>query len=325
MNCPTLLDLRGLSVVFRTARGTVQALDEVSLSVAPGETVALVGESGSGKTVAALALMRLLPPRTAHITAGTAAFEGADLLSMPEAALRRTRGARIAMVFQEPMTSLNPVLRIGEQVAEPLLLHRGLTRRQALAEARDLLQLVRLPDADAQLQAYPHQLSGGMRQRVMIAQAIACRPALLIADEPTTALDVTVQAQILALLGGLQRELGMALLLITHDLGVVAQVAARTVVLYAGRVAEVAPTAKLLDMPRHPYTRGLLGATLELGTAGTGRIPEIPGSVKLVTAPHPECHFAPRCTRATPACRLARPALEEHALGHAVACIHAYD
>jgi peptide/nickel transport system ATP-binding protein len=309
--------------VFRSGRGTVQALDDVSLSIASGETVALVGESGSGKTVAALALMRLLPPRTAHITAGTAAFEGDDLLSMPDRKLRRTRGARIAMVFQEPMTSLNPVLRIGEQVAEPLLLHLGLTRRQARSEALDLLRLVRLPDAEAQMQAYPHQLSGGMRQRVMIAQAIACRPALLIADEPTTALDVTVQAQILALLASLQRELGMALLLITHDLGVVAQVAARTVVLYAGRVAEVAPTRRLLSAPWHPYTRGLLGATLELGSARAERIPEIAGSVKIVAAPDTECHFAPRCPRAEPDCRSARPPLLERAPGHVVACFHA--
>ena len=318
-----LLDLRGLSVVFRSGRGIVQALDDVGFSIAPGETVALVGESGSGKTVAALALMRLLPLRTAEVTAGTAMFEGADLLSMPDSQLRGTRGARMAMVFQEPMTSLNPVVRIGEQVAEPLLLHLGLTRRQALSEARDLLRLVRLPDPDAQMQAYPHQLSGGMRQRVMIAQAIACRPALLIADEPTTALDVTVQAQILALLAGLQRDLGMALLLITHDLGVVARVATRTVVLYAGRVAEAAPTRHILSMSRHPYTRGLLGATLELGSARAGRIPEIAGTVKLVTAPDAECHFAPRCPRAGPACLSTRPPLLERAPGHAVACVHA--
>jgi oligopeptide/dipeptide ABC transporter ATP-binding protein len=317
-----LLDLRDLSVLFRTARGTVQALDGMSLSIAAGETVALVGESGSGKTVAALALMRLLP-RTARIAGGSAMFQGADLLAMDEPRLVETRGARIGMVFQEPMTSLNPVLRIGEQVAEPLLLHRGLTRRQALAEARDLLRLVRLPDADALLHAYPHQLSGGMRQRVMIAQAIACRPALLIADEPTTALDVTVQAQILALLARLQRDLGMALLLITHDLGVVAQVAARTVVLYAGRVAETAPTARLLAAPAHPYTRGLLGATLDLDGASGGRIPEIPGSVTPIAAPLPECHFAPRCALAMPACRAARPLLRAIAPGHDAACIRA--
>jgi peptide/nickel transport system ATP-binding protein len=319
-----LLDLRGLSVAFRTERGPVQALDGVDLAIAPGETVALVGESGSGKTVAALALMRLLP-RTARIAAGSAVFEGEDLLAMPEARLQQVRGARIGMVFQEPMTSLNPVLRVGEQVAEPLVLHRGLTPRQALAEARDLLRLVRLPDAEAQLRAYPHQLSGGMRQRVMIAQAIACRPALLIADEPTTALDVTVQAQILALLARLQREMGMALLLITHDLGVVAQVAARTVVLYAGRVAETAPTARLLAAPAHPYTRGLLGATLELGAGRAGRIPEIPGSVKPVAAPEPECHFAPRCALAAPACRAGRPPLRELVPGHHAACIRIDD
>jgi peptide/nickel transport system ATP-binding protein len=318
-----LLEVSGLSVAFRGARGNVQALDDVSFTVGAGETVALVGESGSGKTVAALSLMRLLPAHAATIQAGSIRFAGDEVLAMDEAALRAFRGARAAMIFQEPMTSLNPVLTIGDQVAEPLLLHRGLTRRAALAEARELLRRVRLPDPDALLRAYPHQLSGGMRQRAMIAQAIACRPALLIADEPTTALDVTVQAQVLALLAELQRELGMALLLITHDLAVVAQVAARTVVLYAGRVAEQGPTQLLLDAPAHPYTRGLLAATLELGGGRRGRIPEIPGSVKIVTEPESLCHFAPRCPLAGADCLAQRPPLREIRPGQAAACLRA--
>jgi peptide/nickel transport system ATP-binding protein len=316
-----LLDVTGLSVAFRGARGGVQALDEVSFSVAAGETVALVGESGSGKTVAGLSIMRLLPAHAATIHAGSIRFAGEEVPAMDEAALRAFRGARAAMIFQEPMTSLNPVLTIGDQVAEPLLLHRGLTRRAALAEARDLLRRVRLPDPDALLRAYPHQLSGGMRQRAMIAQAIACGPALLIADEPTTALDVTVQAQVLGLLAELQRELGMALLLITHDLAVVAQVAARTVVLYAGRVAEQGPTQLLLDAPAHPYTRGLLAATLELGGGRRGRIPEIPGSVKVVSEPEPLCHFAPRCPLAAADCLAQRPPLREVRRGRMAACL----
>jgi peptide/nickel transport system ATP-binding protein len=317
-----LLQVAGLSVAFRGARGDVQALDDVSFTVAAGETVALVGESGSGKTVAALSIMQLLPARTATIRGGSIRFADDDVLAMDEPGLRAFRGARAAMIFQEPMTSLNPVLTIGDQVAEPLLLHRGLSRRAALAEARELLRRVRLPDADALLKAYPHQLSGGMRQRVMIAQAIACGPTLLIADEPTTALDVTVQAQVLALLADLQRELGMALLLITHDLAVVAQVAARTVVLYAGRVAEEGPTPRILEAPAHPYTRGLLAATLELGGGRRGRIPEIPGSVKLVNAPEPLCHFAPRCPLAAADCLAGRPTLREIGPRHRAACLH---
>jgi oligopeptide/dipeptide ABC transporter ATP-binding protein len=315
-----LLRVEGLSVRFAGTRGGVQALDDVSFEVAAGEAVALVGESGSGKTVAALSLLRLLP-ESAQRQSGRIRFAGRDVLALDAAALRGFRGGDAAMIFQEPMTALNPVLSIGEQVAEPLVLHRGLGWRAAMAEARDLLRLVRLADPDALLPAFPHQLSGGMRQRVMIAQAIACRPALLIADEPTTALDVTVQAQILALLRGLQRELGMALLLITHDLAVVADIAARTIVLYAGRVAESGPTGRLLAAPAHPYTQGLLASTLELGRGRGGRIAEIPGMVKLVTQPDPACHFAERCPRAEAACRITRPPLLAVAPGHQAACL----
>ncbi|MBL8702221.1 MAG: ABC transporter ATP-binding protein [Alphaproteobacteria bacterium] len=318
-----LLAVEDLSVAFRSGGRAVQALDRVSFAVAPGETVAIVGESGSGKTVTALAALRLLPATGAQIQSGAIRFHGEDVLAMDDAKLRAYRGARAAMIFQEPMTALNPVLTIGEQVAEPLVLHRGLGWRAARMEARELLRRVRLSDPDALLAAYPHQLSGGMRQRVMIAQAIACRPALLIADEPTTALDVTVQAEILALLRTLQRELGMAVLLITHDLAVVAEFAARTIVLYAGRVAETGPTARLLERPRHPYTQGLLASTLELGRAHRGRIAEIPGTVKAVAQPEPVCHFAERCPRASDACRAERPALRSLAAEHHVACLRA--
>ncbi|MCC7426319.1 MAG: ABC transporter ATP-binding protein [Alphaproteobacteria bacterium] len=316
-----LLDVAELSIAFRAAGRQVQALDGVSFSVLPGEVVAIVGESGSGKTVAALSTMGLLPPHVARIGGGSIRFEGTEILGAAEAVLGRLRGSRIGMIFQEPMTALNPVLTIGEQVAEPLVLHRGASRKAAREQALALLRLVRLADPGRLLGAYPHQLSGGMRQRVMIAQALACEPSLLIADEPTTALDVTVQAQIMALLRGLQQQLGMAMVLITHDLALVSAFAARIVVMYAGRVVEQGPTARILSAPAHPYTQGLLAATLQLGEGRRERIAEIPGTVRVVSAVEEQCYFHPRCPHAAPACLAGRPPLRPVAAGHKAACI----
>jgi len=304
-----LLSVRGLTTRFRTDRGTVVAVDDVSFDVAPGETVAVVGESGSGKSVTALSVLRLVPTPPGEIAAGQIVFEGRDLLTLPDAEMRKIRGDRIAMIFQEPMNSLNPAITVGMQVAEPVHQHRGLPWAAALETAKAMLQKVHIPDAASRLHTYPHQYSGGMRQRAMIAMALACRPKLIIADEPTTALDVTVQAQILDLLKDLTHETGAALVLITHDLGVVARYADRVVVMYAGRVVEQAPARSLYGCPSHPYTRGLLASVPRLdGTAGERLVP-IDGSPPDLSALPPGCAFAPRCTLSDEACLRSRPVL----------------
>ena len=313
----TLLEIRDLTVRFPT--GTPVA--DFGFSVAPGETVAVVGESGSGKSLTALATMRLLP-RTATVASGSILFEGRDLLALPEPAMRQVRGRQIAMIFQEPMTSLNPVMTVGRQIAEVLRLHEGLSARAASARAIELLDLVRVADPQRRVDDYPHRLSGGMRQRVMIAMAVACRPRLLIADEPTTALDVTIQAQVLDLLDRLRRELGMALVLITHDLGIVGQWADRVVVMYAGRGVEQADADALLGDPLHPYTSGLLDASPRLDARlhyTTGKLREIPGSI-VSSLGETGCPFVPRCTQALPPCRDRPPPLETVRPGRLLAC-----
>jgi oligopeptide transport system ATP-binding protein len=304
-----LLSVRGLTTRFRTDRGPLTAVDDVSFDVAPGETLAIVGESGSGKSVTALSILRLIPSPPGEIASGQILFDGRDLLQLDDAAMRTIRGDRIAMIFQEPMNSLNPALTVGVQVAEPMRQHRGLSWAAALEGAKALLKKVHIPDAESRLHTYPHQYSGGMRQRAMIAMALACKPRLIIADEPTTALDVTVQAQILDLLKELTRETGAALILITHDLGVVARYADRVVVMYAGRVVEQAPAGVLYRSPQHPYTRGLLASVPRLdGPAGERLVP-IDGAPPDLAALPPGCAFAPRCTRAVACCLDTRPLL----------------
>ena len=316
-----LLSVRGLTTRFRTDRGTVTAVDDVSFDVAPGETVALVGESGSGKSVTALSVLRLIPTPPGEIAAGQILFDGQDLLKLSQREMQAIRGDRIAMIFQEPMNSLNPALTVGFQVAEPVHQHRGESWARALDAAKTLLQKVHIPDAANRLHTYPHQYSGGMRQRAMIAMALACKPRLIIADEPTTALDVTVQAQILDLLQDLTRETGAALVLITHDLGVVARYAQRVVVMYGGRVVEQAPARDLYRAPRHPYTRGLLASVPSLtGPAGHRLVP-IDGSPPDLAALPPGCAFAPRCALAGPDCRMAVPGLRSAGPDHLYACL----
>jgi peptide/nickel transport system ATP-binding protein len=300
-----LLSVRDLTVTFPTRAGPASAVDGVSFDLAAGEVLGIVGESGSGKSLTALSILRLIA-RPGRIAGGAIVFEGRDLLAESESAMARLRGASISMIFQEPMSSLNPVFPIGDQIMEPLRQHRGLDRRAARLAALELLDMVEIPDARRRLDEYPHQLSGGMRQRVMIAMALACRPKLLIADEPTTALDVTIQAQILDLLGGLQHELGMAVLLITHDLGVVAQFARRALVMYAGRVVESAPVRDLFRSPAHPYTRGLV-ASMPVMDGPRTPLQAIAGSVPQAAAMPPGCRFAPRCAEAHPACAAGIP------------------
>jgi len=321
-----LLEVSDLRTWFYTRDGIVRAVDGVSLRVMPGETLAIVGESGCGKSVTALSILRLVPSPPGRISAGAVRFAGRDLLPLSEAAMRDVRGNDISMIFQEPMTSLNPVLTIGRQIGETLTLHHGLDKRAALRRAVEMLRLVHIPEAERRITQYPHQLSGGMRQRVMIAMALACNPKLLIADEPTTALDVTIQAQILDLMRELKAKVDAAIVLITHDLGVVAEMAQRVVVMYAGRKAEEAPVGLLFRRPLHPYTKGLLasvprlGATLQPGH--TARLAEIPGTVPSLKEPIPGCAFAARCGFATDACRRAIPPFEEKETGHFAACFH---
>jgi len=315
----TLLDVRALRTTFTTANGPVTALHDVSLHIDRGETLALVGESGSGKSVTAYSIMGLLPRRTARIAGGQALFDGTDLLALDARAMQDIRGNRIAMIFQEPMSALNPVMRIGDQIAEAIRLHRQVTRAQAAERAVGLLEQVRMPSPAARAGDYPHQLSGGMRQRAMIAIALACEPDLLIADEPTTALDVTTQAQILALLKRLQAETGMAMLLITHDLGVVAETADRAAVMYAGRIVEHGDVADLLSHPTHPYTAGLLASLAIEALPPGARLPEIPGTVPPLSAMPPGCAFAPRCAHALPRCRTEIPTLRREG-GRQTAC-----
>jgi oligopeptide/dipeptide ABC transporter ATP-binding protein len=317
-----LLDVRGLTVAFAAAGGEILAVNGVDLSVAPDETFALVGESGSGKSVTSLAIMGLLDRRRTRI-GGEIRFrdrsgETRDLAALAPRAMGRLRGGEISMVFQEPMTSLNPVHTAGAQIAEAVRLHQGLDPGAARARAVEMLSAVEIPDAARRAGAYPHELSGGMRQRVLIAMALACRPALLIADEPTTALDVTVQMAILRLLQRLQRELGMGVLFITHNLAVVAEIADRVGVMYGGRIVESAPVAELFARPRHPYTRGLLES---LPRGGPGRLKAIPGAVVDPRRPPPGCAFAPRCALAVDACRAGAPALTLPAADHAVRCL----
>jgi oligopeptide/dipeptide ABC transporter ATP-binding protein len=315
----TLLDVRALRTTFTTANGPVTALHDVSLHIDRGETLALVGESGSGKSVTAYSIMGLLPRRTARIAGGQALFDGTDLLALDARAMQDIRGNRIAMIFQEPMSALNPVMRIGDQIAEAIRLHRQVTHAQAAERAVGLLEQVRMPSPAARAGDYPHQLSGGMRQRAMIAIALACAPDLLIADEPTTALDVTTQAQILALLKRLQAETGMAMLLITHDLGVVAETADRAAVMYAGRIVEHGDVGDLLSHPTHPYTAGLLASLAIEALPPGARLPEIPGTVPPLSAMPPGCAFAPRCAHALPRCRTEIPTLRREG-GRQTAC-----
>ncbi len=321
MSAP-LLRIEDLSVIFRGGYGNrpnVRAVTSLSLDVAPGETLAIVGESGSGKSVTALSILRLIP-EPGRIENGRILFEGQDLLALDDAGIRRVRGNRIAMIFQEPMSSLNPVLTIGRQVAEPLRLHRGLKRREALAQAVEHLESVAIPDAGKRLGDYPHVFSGGMRQRVMIAMALACHPRLLIADEPTTALDVTVQAQILELLKERTREADSALILITHDLGVVARYADRVAVMYGGRIIESGPAAALYADPRHPYTQGLLRSVPRLEGDCGGRLASIDGQPPDLAALPAGCAFAPRCPHTHERCLEAPPPLTAAAEGRAWAC-----
>jgi peptide/nickel transport system ATP-binding protein len=319
----TVLDVRNLQTVFFTHSGLFRAVDDVSFSVRRGETLAIVGESGCGKSVSALSIMRLVPDPPGRIVGGSVKLEGTDLLELDEAQMRQVRGNRISMIFQEPMTSLNPVMRIGDQITEAVRLHRDMTRQQAWEQAVEMLRLVRIPEPARRALEYPHQLSGGMRQRAMIAMALACRPALLIADEPTTALDVTIQAQILALVLDLQQELGMALILITHDLGVVAQTAQRVIVMYAGRKVEEADVEILFADPRHPYTRGLMAsipAVPSFQGKADARLTEIPGAVPSLISLPEGCAFAPRCSLAIARCREAYPPLQDWGGGHLAAC-----
>jgi peptide/nickel transport system ATP-binding protein len=318
-----VLEVEGLRTVFFTRGGLVRAVDDVSFNVAAGEVLAIVGESGCGKSITALSLMRLIPTPPGRIVAGSVRLDGQDLLTLDEEAMRRVRGNRIGMIFQEPMTSLNPVLTVGEQIAEAVRLHQDLSRQAARDKAVELLRLVRIPEPAQRARDYPHQLSGGMRQRAMIAMAVSCNPRVLIADEPTTALDVTIQAQILDLLLRLQAETGTAIILITHDLGVVAEVAQRVVVMYAGRKIEEAAVETIFAAPRHPYTRGLLASVPRLASLSghaAARLAEIPGMVPALTALPPGCAFAPRCGLADDRCRAVYPDYTRQGEGHFAAC-----
>jgi peptide/nickel transport system ATP-binding protein len=318
-----LLAIRGLKVHFATDDGMVRAVDGVDIEVGRGETVCVVGESGCGKTVTAMTVLKLIAMPPGRIVAGQILWQGRDLVPLPSDAMRRIRAKEIAIVFQEPMTSLNPVYPVGEQIAEVLRQQEGLGRRAAMDRAKEMLNLVHIPNAARRAGDYPHQFSGGMRQRVMIAMALSCNPKLLIADEPTTALDVTIQAQILDLLAEMKDRLGMSVMLITHAMGVVAEVAERVVVMYAGKVVEEAPVRELFANPRHPYTQGLIRSIPRLDLAATHkqRLEAIPGTVPSLLNPPAGCRFAARCRFATDACTAAEPPLREVVPGHKVACI----
>jgi peptide/nickel transport system ATP-binding protein len=320
-----LLAVEGLAVDFAERNGSVRAVDDVGFTLAAGETLGIVGESGCGKSVTALSILRLIPSPPGRIAAGRILFQGRDLLALPEREMQAVRGRDIAMVFQEPMTSLNPVLTIGHQIAETLIRHERLSHAGARKRAIELLDLVGIPEPGRRLGQYPHELSGGQRQRVMIAIALSCSPKVLVADEPTTALDVTVQAQILDLIADLKREFGMSVILITHDLGVVAETCQRVVVMYAGRKVEEAATAELFRRPAHPYTRALMRAMPRLASRSgqaprTRRLAEIPGTVPSLSAMPEGCRFAERCGYAVAACRSASPPLRTIGQGHLVAC-----
>ena len=320
-----LLSVRNLVTRFATERGVVKAVDGVSFDLQAGQTLAIVGESGSGKSVTALSLLRLIPSPPGRIEAGEILFEGQDLLKLSDKAMRAIRGNRIAMIFQEPMSSLNPALTVGMQIAEPMVVHRRTPWAAALDTAKALLERVRIPDAATRLKTWPHQHSGGMRQRTMIAMALACQPRLIVADEPTTALDVTVQAQILDLLKELTRETGAALILITHDLGVVARYADHVAVMYGGRIVEQAPAAELSARPKHPYTRGLLAAVPRLDGEAGRPLSSIEGAPPDLASPPPGCAFAPRCPAVVDRCRTERPPLAPLPGAHASACWRAHE
>ena len=315
-----VLEVKNLAVEFGSGAGRVRAVDDVSFDVRPGETLAIVGESGSGKSVTALSLLRLVPTPPGRICSGEILFHGEDLLKASEASIRSIRGNRIAMIFQEPMSSLNPALTVGLQIAEPLQLHGKLTWAKAFERARELLGKVRIPDAARRVNAHPHQFSGGMRQRAMIAMALACKPNLIIADEPTTALDVTVQAQILSLLKNLTKETNAALILITHDLGVVARYADRVCVMYAGRVVESGSAQDIYANPQHPYTLGLMASIPRLDQEAGQRLTPIDGQPPDLAALPKGCAFEPRCRFAMARCRRERPALESQGGRHYRAC-----
>jgi oligopeptide transport system ATP-binding protein len=315
-----ILQVRGLTTRFRTDRGEVTAVDDVSFVVGRGETLAIVGESGSGKSVTALSILRLIPSPPGRIVAGQVLFEGRDLLEADNASIRDIRGNKIAMIFQEPMSSLNPALTVGVQVAEPMHEHRRMPWSAALEKASELISRVRIPDAKSRLASFPHQYSGGMRQRIMIAMSLGCAPSLIIADEPTTALDVTVQAQILDLLKQITQETGTALMLITHDLGVVARYADRVVVMYGGRIVETAPARELYKSPRHPYTVGLLRSVPRLDGDTSRRLVPIDGQPPDLSQLPPGCAFEPRCRLASARCRSERPSLEPVSPTHHKAC-----
>ena len=327
----TLLDVADLRTYFFLRGGILKAVDGVSFALKPHETLAIVGESGCGKSMTALSLMRLIPDPPGKIVGGSVKLAGLDLVTLDESAMRRVRGKDISMIFQEPMTSLNPVMTVGNQIAEALLLHEGLSRPDALRRAVEILRLVRIPEPEQRLKEYPHQLSGGMRQRVMIAMALACNPKVLLADEPTTALDVTIQAQILDIILDLQKKLGTAVILITHDLGVVAETAQRVIVMYAGRKVEEALVGELFARPLHPYTHGLMASIprLELMRGGTGetkrRLEEIKGIVPALTNLPVGCTFAPRCPFALEKCRREFPPYEEKRPGHWAACWRSHE
>ena len=318
-----MLEIKGLKIHFGTEEGVLQAVDGVDLSIDAGETLGVVGESGCGKSVTALTVMRLLPMPPARIAGGEIRWRGRDLVAAGEETVRELRAKEIAMIFQEPMTSLNPVYTVGDQIAEVVRLHDNPNRRAALGRAVEMLRLVHIPNPERRVNDYPHQFSGGMRQRVMIAMALSCKPKLLIADEPTTALDVTIQAQILDLMSELKQEMGMAVMLITHAMGVVAETAQRVVVMYAGKVVEEASVDALFRAPLHPYTLGLIRSIPRLDPAAKKkqRLETIAGTVPRLIDPAPGCRFAARCTFVRDECRYATPPLVEVAPGHKVACV----
>jgi peptide/nickel transport system ATP-binding protein len=318
-----LLDIQGLKTHFKTDDGWLHAVDGVDISIEAGQTVCVVGESGCGKSVTAKTVLKLIDMPPGKIVAGKVLWQGRDLVPLPPEAMQKIRAKEIAIIFQEPMTSLNPVYTVGEQIAESVRLHEGLSRKDAMNRAVEMLQLVRIPTPERRVKDYPHQFSGGMRQRVMIAIALACNPKLLIADEPTTALDVTIQAQILDLMQELKDRLGMSVMLITHAMGVVAEVAQKVVVMYAGQVIEEASAEDLFARPRHPYTQGLIRSIPRIDTAAVQkvRLEAIPGTVPKLIDPAPGCRFAGRCKHAMPACSTATPPLVEVTPGHKVACI----
>ncbi len=318
-----LLDIRGLKTWFKTDDGMVRAVDGVDLHIDRGETLGVVGESGCGKTVTARSVLKLIDMPPGRFEAGQILWQGRDLIPLEEAEMNKIRAREIAIIFQEPMTSLNPVYTVGEQIAEVIELHQKLTRKQAMAGAAEMLKLVNIPNPERRVNDYPHQFSGGMRQRVMIAMALSCQPRLLIADEPTTALDVTIQAQILELMQEMKERFGMAILLITHAMGVVAETCQRVVVMYAGKVVEEAPVTELFGNPRHPYTQGLIRSIprVDRSAGRQARLESIPGTVPSLLDPPPGCRFAARCRFAMPDCTRAVPPLKEVGPGHKVACL----